>query len=262
MMSQPFFTIIIVSLNAEMFIERTIRSIVEQTFKDYEIIIKDGLSKDDTIKIAKKYSKPIIIEKKDNGLYDAMNQAINLSNGKYIIFMNCGDCFASNNVLERIFHEIGNQKIGMVFGDYTRDEIVHKQPSKITRFYLFRTPLCHQTVFFNGECLRNNTNHYDTTYKILADYDLELRLFSTYSFKHVEIEVCSYLGGGISETKTGKQKKKKERSSIIRKYYSFFERFIYGFILLLTFPRLRNKIAEKGNNRLHKFYQKIVNRIN
>ena len=87
MTKNPFFSIIVVSFNAGQTISNTINSILSQTFHDYEIVVKDGLSKDDTLKCIPKSEKIRVYSQDDCGIYDAMNQAIDLSTGKYVCFL-------------------------------------------------------------------------------------------------------------------------------------------------------------------------------
>ncbi|MBE6576887.1 MAG: glycosyltransferase [Ruminococcaceae bacterium] len=260
-MSKPFFTIAVVSLNAEKLIKMTIDSALEQTIDDYEIIVKDGLSKDGTVSQIPSDPKIKLYEESDKSIYDAMNQAIGHSSGKYVIFMNCGDVFASNDVLEKIKEGIGDGQYGMVYGDYTRDGIVHKQPSVLSRFYMYRTPLCHQTIFFDGEYLRDG-NVYNTDYKILGDYDLELRIMVNKPTKYINCTVCAYLGGGVSESEKGIRQKKSERERILKNNYTKKERVKFYVHRKLTFPKLRSKLVRSKNPMIKKLYQKTVNSLN
>ena len=87
------FTIITVTLNSEKSIQKTINSINKQTFKNFEYIIIDGGSSDETIKVIKKIIKKKykLISEKDSGIYNAMNKGIKMSKGKYVAFLNSDD---------------------------------------------------------------------------------------------------------------------------------------------------------------------------
>lgn len=263
-MAEPFFSIIVVSLNAEEYIEKTIRSIEIQTYKDFEVIVKDGFSHDNTLAFVPTEDKRFhIYQIPDKSLYEAMNQAIEKTKGKYLIFMNCGDTFANSAVLEEIRSAIGNKNYSFFYGDYYRDGILHKQPHNLTAFSIYRTPLCHQTVFFNGNVLRDGAI-YNLQYTILADYDLELRLIQEGEIGHLPIVVCDYLGGGISETKAGIKRKKSERIRIVRSTFSPKQRLIFGIKYHASMPKLRTFImySEKTPKFIKKIYQSVVNGIN
>ena len=260
-MSEPFFSVIVVSLNAGSLIGLTVRSALSQTFDDYEIIVKDGKSTDDTLAHIPQDNRIKIYSEADKSLYDAMNQAISYSSGRYLIFMNCGDTFASETVLDDVRKAVKDGDYGMIYGDYKRDGIVKKQPENLTRFNMYRTILCHQSVFFNGRILRDKKK-YDTRYKILADYDLEQDMAKTSDHIHVDTVVCNFLGGGLSETKEGLKQKNKDRKDIIASHYSVPQRMRYCVLWHLTFPLIRRKLSESKNEKVRERYQSLVNRIN
>ncbi len=260
-MSEPFFSVIVVSLNAGSLIGLTVRSALSQTCDDYEIIVKDGKSTDDTLAHIPQDNRIKIYSEADKSLYDAMNQAISYSSGRYLIFMNCGDTFASETVLDDVRKAVKDGDYGMIYGDYKRDGIVKKQPENLTRFNMYRTILCHQSVFFNGRILRDKKK-YDTRYKILADYDLEQDMAKTSDHIHVDTVVCNFLGGGLSETKEGLKQKNKDRKDIIASHYSVPQRMRYCVLWHLTFPLIRRKLSESKNEKVRERYQSLVNRIN
>ena len=101
-------TIATVVLNARNNISETIQSVLGQTYKDIEYIIIDGESSDGTIDILKQYEPKItrLLIEKDTGLYDAMNKALELSTGDYLIFMNSGDTFVTPYVIEGVVNSI------------------------------------------------------------------------------------------------------------------------------------------------------------
>ena len=94
----PEFSIITVVLNNEKYIEETIKSIINQNYKNFEYIIIDGKSTDNTLKIIKKYKDKInkFISEKDKGIYDAFNKGISLANGRFICIVNSDDILKPN----------------------------------------------------------------------------------------------------------------------------------------------------------------------
>ena len=103
MHNKPLISIITVTYNSEKTIHKTIESVINQKYKNYEYIIKDGLSTDKTIDLIYSYENDIdcIISKEDCGIYDAMNYAIKETNGDWIIFLNADDHFYDDKVLNR-----------------------------------------------------------------------------------------------------------------------------------------------------------------
>ncbi len=224
------FSIITVSLNAQDSIADTINSVLGQGFSDYEIIVKDGCSRDDTVKMVPQDGRVRVVVEKDTGIYNAMNQAIKEAKGEYLLFLNCGDKLYSNDVLSAVAKRIKNESLtdcvvyGNCYVDNTKLEV--KYPSKITkRFFQTRT-ICHQAAFVS-KSLFSTIGYYDENYKIAADWKhfLEAYLIGV-NFVYVDKLICNYLGGGVSETKTGLKKRRLERKKIIAEKYSKKERFL------------------------------------
>ena len=104
-MSDKFFSIITPVFNGANFIEETIQSIINQSFKNFEYIIIDGGSNDGTKEIITQYEPKInkFISEKDKGMYDAIDKGIKISTGKYILWVNSDDILADNNCLKNIY---------------------------------------------------------------------------------------------------------------------------------------------------------------
>ena len=264
-MSEPFFSIIVASFNAQDTIRKTVDSVISQKFDDYEIIVKDGGSKDGTLAQIPESKKIKVYSNPDGGIYQGMNEGIGYASGRYLCFLNCGDYFENENVLA-YFHKLAKDlpdNRNILYGNYSRNGVMFKQPSKITYFYLYRTPLCHQTMFFGAEIF-SEFGGYDTSYRILADYNHTLHAFTSgVPFIYSDTIVCDYLGGGASETKKGIKMKKEEYVMIQRKYFTKAQISKYKFKIFMSFKGLRQKmISDKSPKWLRELYQKIVNKIN
>lgn len=242
--NRPLFSIIIVTLNAEKEITETLKSIENQSVNDYEVIIKDGGSCDGTLDKIPTDEKYHVVKRQDKSVYDGMNQAIEYARGNFIFFLNAGDSFYNGDVLDSITKFIlKNQyqnEACVIYGNYSRKhEYIQNQPVVLTPFYLYRRPLCHQSIFYNRK-LFEIYGKYDLHYKISADHDFNMKLWtSKVPFHHVGVVVCTYLGEGISESRTGKEKALEERNKIRIKYYSFRKRLEYNFIISISFSSLR-----------------------
>ena len=132
----PLFSIITVSYNAEATIGRTLGSIDEQTFTDYEHLVVDGASTDSTTALVEKAANPArrLISEPDKGLYDAMNKGISRTNGQYLIFLNAGDKFHSPDTLATIARAIReNDFPGIVYG---QTNIVDNEGNTLGRRHL------------------------------------------------------------------------------------------------------------------------------
>ena len=260
----PKFSILIVTLNAASEIKKTIQSVQEQTYSNYEVIVKDGKSKDDTLSFVPKDARYKIYSKEDKSVYDGMNQAIDMAKGDYIIFLNAGDMFYDKSVLENVVDYIEKNHIKskcVLYGDYSRkDKLVQVQKKMLNDFYLYRRPLCHQSIFYSRDIFEIHVR-YDINYKISADHDLTLKLWKNkVPFYHVGTAICIYMGDGISETSTGLNTAKHEKAEIVKKYYSTRDRILYDLIIACSFSSVRAwMVSNRSPEFIRNGYRKIRN---
>ena len=113
-------TIVTVVYNDKNNIEKTINSVLNQSYNSKEYIVVDGKSTDGTLEIVKKYADQIsvIVSEPDRGIYDAMNKAVDLAHNEWIIFMNSGDVFADNDTLKNVFNEPISKNISFIYSDF------------------------------------------------------------------------------------------------------------------------------------------------
>lgn len=191
------FSIVTVTFNCCDFLEETIESVITQTFSDYEYIIIDACSTDGTLNIIKKYEQNISywISETDNGIYDGMNKAIKVAKGDYIIFMNAGDSFYDDHVLQKVSDEI-EDTIDVIFGDYISktnkgNVYQHVTPFYESTKYLRQMGFCHQSVFVRTTLARNNM--FDLSFRFCADYNMIYNLFCQNAcFKQIDTPICYY----------------------------------------------------------------------
>jgi len=264
-LSKPFFSIVVVSLDAEATIKKTIESIINQSFTNYEIIIKDGCSKNNIINEIPESDRIKIFVKPDKSIYEAMNQAIELSSGDYICFMNCGDKYPNNTILQTIFDTASktNKCCNVIYSDYQRNDVIVRMPKSLYDFYLYRTPLNHQSMYIRKEVFKKY-GLYDLDYKILADYDHTLRTYRQgVRYIYCNCVACDYLGGGLSESKQGLILKQEEYKKITEKYFGKLQLLKYRIIILLSLKKMRGRIATgKSPKFIRKIYYGIVNKLN
>ena len=114
-MAQPLFSIITITFNAATTLPATLRSVEEQTFTNYEYIVVDGASRDNTVALVEASQLPVrMVSEPDKGLYDAMNKGLKMATGEYLIFLNAGDSFHAPDTLQRVAEAIGNNRPGVV----------------------------------------------------------------------------------------------------------------------------------------------------
>ena len=120
MEQQIKYSVIVVCLNAGRRLCDTVKSILEQSYRNFEVVVKDGGSSDGSVEaLSSVYqdSRIHVHRQKDNGIYDAMNQAVKLAAGDYFLFLNAGDSFYDTQVLERITVEINKRKADIYYGN-------------------------------------------------------------------------------------------------------------------------------------------------
>ena len=179
-------TIITVTYNAEKHIEETMESVLGQKFEDFEYIIKDGNSLDDTNRKIESMIKKMKNKRRhvqhvisaDLGIYDAMNEAVKYANGEWIIFMNAGDCFYNENVLTEIFSLNYKESIGVLYG-HAMLKLVNNRNFVVTynlEMMKKGISLCHQAVFEKKEYLLKYP--FDIEFRIVSDREHFLKLES------------------------------------------------------------------------------------
>lgn len=254
MNSDLFYSIIVVCLNAGERLHDTVESILQQKYGHYEIVIKDGGSSDGSVErlqAAFQDDRIHIHTKKDNGIYDAMNQAVSLAQGEYYLFLNAGDSFYDAMVLDKITEEIiqirnEGKKADVIYGNLYHkalNTIIYAAP-EINDFTCYRNVPCHQTCFYHRSMFE--TRGYKPEYNVRADYEHFLWCFyeKQAGIWYVPVMVASYEGGGYSETKENKKRSARQHREIVVQYMGRKKADKYRWIMLLTLAPLRSAIAD------------------
>lgn len=187
-------SVILPTYNSENYLDDCLRSILKQTYKKIELIVIDGLSSDDTIKIIKKYKKffPIkIIQQKTNNLAEALNIAIANSQGEYIARMDSDDIMISNRIQKQVNFFIKNKFIGVLGTQsfrfkkyYLKPFLLHLNSDYLHLSIFFESPFVHPSVMFNREIFEKG-NFYNESYDECEDFELWSKLSSIYNFKNI-----------------------------------------------------------------------------
>jgi glycosyltransferase involved in cell wall biosynthesis len=227
---KPKFSIITVTFNAASVIKPTLESVLAQTYENYEYILVDGGSKDDTIEIAKSSGIEFahIISERDNGIYDAMNKGITLAKGYYLCFLNAGDAFYAPDTLQTIVDTIANDNElpDILYGetaevDNDRNFVRMRRlqaPEKLNwRSFKSGMLVCHQAFYAH----RDIVPMYDLKYRLSADVDWCIKVMKqAKKIVNVNTTVVNYLQNGLSLQYH--RKSLMERFKIMSKHYGFF----------------------------------------
>jgi glycosyltransferase involved in cell wall biosynthesis len=236
-MFQPKLTVVTIVYNNVRDIERTVFSVLNQTYLNIEYLVIDGASNDGTLEILRKYEGRLtkLISEKDKGIYDAMNKGLAMASGEYILFMNSGDEIYTSDTVEKVFATDPNADI--YYGEtemYSEDwkslgQRRHKAPEEFSwKDFKYGMSISHQAIYIR----RSLTEPYDPQYKLSADIDWIIKAAKkAVKIVNTRMYVAKYLVGGMS--------KKKHRQSLIERFHIFSK--YYGLI-----PNLFNHAVIAG----------------
>jgi len=200
----PVISVVTIYLNAYKNIERTIKSVLNQTYSHVEYIIVDGQSTDGTLEIINKYKdKLICVSEKDGGIANAMNKGLRLSSGDLIIYINAGDCLEEDTVLDRVVADyqinkwtwaIGSTRIVDLSGTEIGIQKISEYSAKRLRITNY---ICHPSAIVSRELLVA-VGGFCEIYKVAMDYDLWLRLAKTTNGHVLPFIVSKFTIGGAS----------------------------------------------------------------
>lgn len=237
-------TIVTVCYNSEKTIQRCIDSIEPQLTSDIEYLIIDGASKDNTLNIIKKYNKIRYVSEKDSGIYNAMNKALSLAIGEWILYINSDDCLMPN-VLKKILPYL-NENVDCVYGDvkdviYTENGIYYRD-SKAQNIEILNSHMItsHQSIFMRKDMMVR-LGGFNEKYKIAADWDLFIKVKQNgYRIQYIPEIISKFAIGGVCTSNTYVWQMHKIRKE--NKLYFIFDKYLLrGFAEIIK--KYRNKIA-------------------
>lgn len=224
--NSPLVSIITITWNAAATLPFTLKSVAEQTFGEFEHLLVDGASTDDTLAVARRYGIPSmrIVSEPDHGLYDAMNKGLHLARGKYVIFLNAGDSFADSSVLQD-YADASASDPDIIYADTLlvdncRNVVAPRHlsvPERLTlESFSHGMLVCHQAFMVR----RSLAPEYDLRYRFSADYDWTIRCIAlTDPSKCVNLHrnAIHYLQDGL----TGRNHRASltERFHVMRRHY-------------------------------------------
>lgn len=227
-------SVITVTYNAEKTLERTLKSVQEQSYSDIEHIIVDGKSKDGTVALIKRYENPGLrwISEPDQGLYDAMNKAAAMASGDYLCFLNAGDTFFSAGTVEKMFNSVPETKSAdIIYGETAivddNGDFLHMRRLKAPETLSWKSfkqgmLVCHQAFIVK----RSVFEPYDLQYRFSSDFDWTIRMMKKSKTLHnTHLTLINYLNEGM--TTANRKASLKERYRIMATHYGQVSTFLH-----------------------------------
>ena len=221
------FSIITINLNNAAGLEKTINSIVNQTLKNFQYIIIDGGSTDDSLKVIERYKSKIHyhISEKDSGIYNAMNKGILKASGEYSLFLNSGDHFVNDEVLQSFIDGNYTADIitgGTVVSNHHKSEVV-KAPEKISFYTFYKHTIQHQATFIRTNLFKE-IGFYNERLKIVGDWEFFVRAFALHkaTYQPSPLIISSINANGISSMPKNAIICKTERESVMKEHFELF----------------------------------------
>lgn len=192
-------SVITINYNNAKGLKKTISSIKSQSLKDFEFIVIDGSSIDDSVDIIRQ-NEPIVdywISEKDSGAYNAMNKGVQVASGEYCIFMNSGDVFYDDMVIEKVIPLLNCADIitGATWLSFGRLVVA---PNDVTMRFLYKGTLCHQSSFIKRSLLLKYP--YDEELKYVSDWKfwVQVLIFDKFTYKPIDPIISIYDWSGMS----------------------------------------------------------------
>lgn len=219
-------SIITICRNDATGLKKTIRSLRDQSYRDFEFIIVDGASEDETLNIITENKSMIThwISEPDTGIYNAQNKGVKMTQGDYCLFLNSGDYLADENVIKK-FMSVETQA-EIIYGDMIVENKIgsreiKKSPSKIRSLHMLKDTLRHPVSFIKRN-LFDTFGYYDENFRIVADYEFFVRVIirNSVSLYYLNFPVSVFDLSGVSSGKDTRMQLISERKAVQDMYFN------------------------------------------
>ena len=223
-------SIIMNCFNSEKYIKQSINSVLNQSYKNWELIIWDNCSEDNTAKIINQINDPRInyfLSPIHTSLGSARNEAIKLSKGKYLSFLDSDDIWLPNKLKTQMNHFRNNQTVNFIYSDhYVINENgkrvfnfnFGKRPTgKILNSFLNKNVIPFTTVIFEASFIKNENNLFDTSLEVAEEFEFFTRILEEYNVSYLKIPLAEYRVYSNMTSKTSYYKYPNEIAYIIKK---------------------------------------------
>ena len=194
-------SIIIPTYNPGPTLEKTITSVLNQTYKNIELLIVDGASAEKTLKFLHSFKddRIKITSEKDKGIYDAMNKGIKMAKGEWLYFLGSDDRFYDDKVVDDFFGFISSNACDVVYGNVYSTRFKGIYDGRFSERKIYTMNICHQAIFFNKNVF-DTIGMFDLKYKAQADWDHNMKWWFAEDIHHLFYDriIAAYSDGGFS----------------------------------------------------------------
>ena len=194
-------SIITINFNNRTGLEKTVASVVKQSIPPYEFIVIDGDSSDGSKEVLERYKTHFSywVSEPDKGIYNAMNKGIDHASGDWCIFLNSGDSFCNNSVLQNIMET--NASADIIVGNailLSEPPFCQKAPTVITMDFMYQHAICHQSTLIKTSLMKKYK--YDETYRIVSDrkFFIQTLILDNVSYQSIDVDIADYDVNGFS----------------------------------------------------------------
>lgn len=207
--------------------KKTIESVFEQTFIDFEYIVIDGDSADSSKEYIEQYTNKLAywISEKDGGVYEAMNKGIAQASGTYLLFLNSGDYFNAKDVLQKLLKESNNEDIiyGNIYVIEKENSWIKTYPAVLSFEYFLKDTLPHPASLIHASLFKK-TGMYNQSNRIVSDWEFFLNAIckQNASYKYVPLTVAVFNRDGLSSLPQSHELIKEEKQRVLQMQYAGF----------------------------------------
>ena len=254
---KPFLSIITINYNDAVGLEKTIQSVISQSYKDVEYLVIDGASTDSSATVINKFADKIDcwVTEKDTGIYNAMNKGIKAAKGDYLLFLNSGDLLNGSTALMDFIHHPDFQG-DIIYGDYKFDKGGKVYPDTLTPLFFYRSSLPHQSTLFHKKVFEE-MGLYDEHFKMVSDRAFYIKCFlsNQFVFKHINYPLAVFDLSGVSNDPSYKKKQVIENEKMFEALYGIYND-DYKHMLLL-----QHQLNETIKKTIFGIWKRIINKI-
>ncbi|PQB03883.1 glycosyltransferase family 2 protein [Aureitalea marina] len=223
-MIAPSISVITINFNDSAGLKRTLDSVFSQSYSNLESVVIDGGSTDSSAQVIQSRINEIgkWVSEPDRGIYNAMNKGIKLATGDFILFLNSGDVFTTDESLAK-FVQHPNFKGDIIYGDYNFGQGEKLYPDRPSLYFLFKSSLPHQSTLFKADVFER-VGLYNEEYKITSDREFYIKALvrGDIEFSHVDVALTTFDQEGISNDPNSRALKQEENHEMLREHFGPF----------------------------------------